>query len=42
MSGRITKYELRTPRELETISKPAKTFFYNKKNVFREQFEFDL
>ena len=27
MSGRITKYELRTPRELETISKLAKYFF---------------
>ena len=41
MIGRVTKYELRTPRELKVIQKLPKTFFMIKK-VAREQFDFYL
>ena len=42
MIGRVTKYELRTPRELKVIQKLAKTVFLIEKKVFREQFDFYL
>ena len=42
MIGRVTKYELLTPRELEDIPNLAKTFFSIKKKVCREQFDFYL
>ena len=40
--GTVTKYELRTPRELGAIRNLEKTFFSTKKNVFCEQFDIDL
>ena len=42
MTGRVTKHELLTPRELEVIQNLAKTFFLLYKKKIREQFDFYL
>ena len=38
----VTKYELRTPRELGAIQNLAKTFLWYQKKVFWEQFDIVL
>ena len=40
--GTVTKYELRTPRELRAIRILAKSFFWILFDDFREQFDFVL